>query len=250
MRRRALLAFVVIAVLGAVGLVVAGASDKRATAFSLEVPTGHPALVLHDGQRACQGPVRAQAAFRGLELWVKPVRPPGTRLLVRVVSGAGSRLASGAVHAAPAAAAALRVPVAAAPSTMTRVGLDQTIRAGQVVSFCFENAGPSTLTLAGAPAEPGSGNIEAGGHTYGLAAATVLLKPHASSVLSLLPTIFARAALFRPTWMGAWTYWLLLGLLAAAFPLAGWAVALASREEPSRSARAADGVSGGRDAGR
>jgi 4-amino-4-deoxy-L-arabinose transferase-like glycosyltransferase len=41
------------------------------------------------------------------------------------------------------------------------------------------------------------------------------------SLVSQIPTMFERATLFRPPWVGRWTYWLLLGLvLPAAFALA------------------------------
>jgi hypothetical protein len=38
-------------------------------------------------------------------------------------------------------------------------------------------------------------------------------------MFSLLPTIFSRAALFRPGWVGAWTFWALLVALTVAVPL-------------------------------
>jgi hypothetical protein len=85
--------------------------------------------------------------------------------------------------------------------------------------------------LLGAPPEPDSGALHQDGRNLGSAAAIVLLRSQSSSVLSLLPTIFRRAALFRPTWMGEWTFWVLLAALVAAFPLAALAVASATADD-------------------
>jgi hypothetical protein len=50
-----------------------------------------------------------------------------------------------------------------------------------------------------------------------LALAMAFTTPQSRSLTALLPTVFARAALFHPRWMGAWTFWALLaGLIIAA----------------------------------
>ena len=55
-----------------------------------------------------------------------------------------------------------------------------------------------------------------GGRTpSNLALALVFTAPHPASVISLIPTIFRRAALFHPAWMGAWVFWALLGAMLA-----------------------------------
>ena len=51
------------------------------------------------------------------------------------------------------------------------------------------------------------------------------------TALSLVPDIFRRAALFHPAWVGAWTFWLLLGVLLLVVPgLLGLAVRAATRQ--------------------
>ncbi len=218
MARSAVAAFLAVALLGAGGLVLAGISDQRSTAFSLEVPNAGPVITLSHGQRACQGPVVAQAAFAGLELWRAAVPPPGTTLRISVVATGGAVLSSGS----------LRV-LSGAPASPS-VRLSHTVSAGTSLSLCFVNAGPAPVALLGAPPDPGSGVLERGGHDLASAAAVVLLRPHSSSLLSLLGTVFRRAALFRPTWVGAWTFWLLLAALGAAFGLAALALGLAARD--------------------
>jgi hypothetical protein len=44
----------------------------------------------------------------------------------------------------------------------------------------------------------------------------MLFLDRSTSTLSLIPTIFRRASLFRPSWIGPWLYWLLVAVLAGA----------------------------------
>jgi hypothetical protein len=59
-------------------------------------------------------------------------------------------------------------------------------------------------------------------------------------MLELVPQAFERAALFRPAWVGPWTFWLLLGLVAAGVPLL-LAAAYRSAVTDSTSASAGSG---------
>ena len=64
---------------------------------------------------------------------------------------------------------------------------------------------------------PTSGALTLSGKPSNLALAMIFSAPRSRSLIALLPTVFARAALFHPGWMGAWTFWaLLVGLLVAA----------------------------------
>ncbi len=82
------------------------------------------------------------------------------------------------------------------------------------------------VTLGGTLGGLGVGGVEPtlDGKPAGDARIAVWFRPPAGSERSLasqLPTIFERATLFRPPWVGRWTYWLLLGLvLPVAFGLA------------------------------
>jgi hypothetical protein len=59
----------------------------------------------------------------------------------------------------------------------------------------------------------------------------VLLDRSRHSLLAALPTAFARAALFRFSWTGPWTFWLLLVAFVGTIATAGWAVAAAARAD-------------------
>jgi len=81
------------------------------------------------------------------------------------------------------------------------------------------------IMLGGTLGGLGSGGVEPtlDGKPAGDARVAVWFRPPAGSersIASQLPTIFERATLFRPPWVGPWTYWLLLGLvLPLAFAL-------------------------------
>jgi hypothetical protein len=60
--------------------------------------------------------------------------------------------------------------------------------------------------------------------------AMVFPRAEPKSVLALVPEMFRRAALFRPGWVGAWTFWLLAALILLGAPLL-LARALASAED-------------------
>ncbi len=218
MVRGSLLGFVLVTGLGATALLLAGASDRRATAFSLDVPSARVVLSLSPGRTACQKPVPLTADVGGLELFYEPSPPAGPSLRVAVADGGtGGGVATGV--------AALDA------SGSARARLDRSVPAGRRVSICLTNTGRRVALLTGSGAAPGSGTIMMNGKPTSLAMSVVFLRPHSRSLLNMLPTSFRRAALYRPNWVGAWTYWLLLGLVIVAFLVAGAAVALAARSD-------------------
>ena len=68
-----------------------------------------------------------------------------------------------------------------------------------------------------------------------------LVLTHRVTLLGSLSTAFSRAAIFRPDWVGAWTFWLLLALLACTLPLAGVAIVRALDDpDPDENSHARD----------
>lgn len=219
--RRAVLAWMVVSILGLGGLALAGGRDERSTAFSLQVPSSMPVTVVRRDEPVCQRTLVAGTAFRGVQLWVGAVPSPGATLEVRAQATGGGSLGSGTVL------------VSAAQSSSPRVWFGHVISGGARLSICFEDLSEQPVPLLGAAAGPSSGALVRGGRGLGTAASMVMLSPHPRSMLNLLPTIFHRAALFRPSWMGDWTYWTLLAAVLAAFPLAAASVVLAARRDAS-----------------
>ena len=102
---------------------------------------------------------------------------------------------------------------------------------GRRISVCLANQGArrvavygnagiasrtTTATVAGRPVD---------------ADMNLAFETKARSIASLWPAMAARAALFRPRWVGAWTYALLAALVLAAVPaLLARALVTAERE--------------------
>jgi hypothetical protein len=223
-KRAALAAFAVVAVAGLGGLLASATADQQRTAFSLGVPAGVLAPYLDPGQTACQGPINPTSAYRSVRAWTWPGYPPNAVLRVSARNLAGTVLATGRiVHTNTSLAQQYPSPQA----ETTR--LTATLPAGRRITVCFQNVGSTVVSLlGGTPTNTNSGVLTIHGKRTAMALSLLFLGAHPSSLLSQVPKIFSRASLFRPTWVGPWTFWLLALALVLAFPLAAVAVARAS----------------------
>lgn len=191
--------------LGVAALLAGAATDQRWSAFSLDVPPAGPVAALSSGQQVCQGPFDAAVSFGSVRAWIAPIAAPGASLQLRVRSVSGATLATG------------RSVRSHGKSVAPTINLNATVPARTQISVCISSGGPARVTLLGAGSE----------------FALLFLRPHPESLLSLLPTVFRRAALFRPTWVGSWTFWLLSAGLISCFCLGVIAVAQAVRSDVS-----------------
>lgn len=239
--RLTLIVAAIVGALGLAGLAVAAMAHQRPTAFSVELPAAKLTTPLASRQEACQAPIRASSAFGGVRLWVWPGDRPSPSLMVQVRDlGGNAVLATGRTEAVPRGP---RTPpgdaVSLYPSPVSRTALlTRPIAAGQDVKVCVRNLSPGTTTFMGSTADNLSGALTIAGKPAPVAMSLLFLAPRSRSLLSLLPTVFRRAALFRPTWVGAWTFWMLGFGLLLAFGLAAWAVVLACRADGRDSDRA------------
>jgi hypothetical protein len=233
--RRGVLAVALVAVLGIAGLLLAAGKDGRSTAFSLDIPPAGPVSALYTGQAICQGPFTAPAAFGFVTPWISPLQATGVAQQGSVAGAAialtvrdaatNERLATGTV------AAGYVAPIA--PS----VALTRTVPSGRRIRVCLRSRGPGPVELLGAV--PANAVIagDDGTASSDASIALLFLRPHPRSLLSLVPTVFGRASLFRPGWVGPWTYWALSAALLVAFALAGVAVTVALRSDEAPHAR-------------
>jgi len=225
--RSGVIAFSAVAVLGLIGLLASASVPRRWTAFSGQVPAAGFVANLTPGQVACQGPIHPPSAFSGMEFWVWPVPTPGPGLyLIAKNARTGAILATARVaggYSAPSPPTGYPNPKA----LQARFSAD--LPAGQKTQVCMSNSGSSSVLLMGSAPSLASGILKPGtgnGH-YG-ALAMRFLTTRSRPLLSLLPTVFPRAALFRPGWVGAWTFWVLAVALLGAFGLGAFAVSRAS----------------------
>ncbi len=221
MRRAAsIIAFALVACAGLLTLAFVASGDERRVAFSLGVQDYGQVATLASGQVGCERDIVSQVAFGGITVWIAPpAATPGSPIDITVRADAtGAPVATG------------RLPRRYTSAGTYSASLSGTIPAGRTVSVCLRDAGPAAVGLIGGVTGE---NLFIDGRRTGADLSMLLLRTHPASLLSLLPTVFRRAALFRPGWVGTWTFWLLSGLLLAAFPVCALALGAAVRADAS-----------------
>jgi hypothetical protein len=201
--------FCSVLLLGAAALVTAGVSDQRTTAFSVDVPPSTPVALVGPRQTVCQTPLLVASPTAGLTVWAAGPVPRATGFLVTVHNAeTGAVLARTELTAV---SAPLLSPVA------LRGRLTHPLARSTRVTVCLSSVSSGVVNLLGSTSGPVSGALTLNGKRSNLALAMIFSAPRSQSLIALLPTVFARAALFHPRWIGAWTFWaLLVGLVISA----------------------------------
>ena len=208
MPRTAVLAFLAVAVAGVAVTLAVAAGDQRDIAFTLGVTPDLVAAELAPGSVVCQTPVPVSERFGGVRFQVGTYRRPGPPLDV-VVRGAYGPLASG------------RLPAGYPDVSQPTVALDGEVAAGGLAAVCIRNRGDRRLALYGGPElANGRSAAEVDGRDQRTDLTLVMTTRKPASALASVPEIFERASLFRPVWVGRWTYWLLAGLILLLTPAA------------------------------
>jgi hypothetical protein len=94
---------------------------------------------------------------------------------------------------------------------------------GAPIDVCVRNVGRARVAFYGDFAKAGDPGRASGGgapidNIGPVNIQLTFLNSQPSSVLSRVPAIFRRATIFRPGWVGSWTFWVLLGALVLAVP--------------------------------
>lgn len=235
MPRRQLVWAAIVAVIAGASLLAVAATDQRERAFAVgPVPPHGVAAELAPGQTACQGPidVAAPATDVRLVLGAPAGSGPPLRLTIRDLDAGGGVIADAAIEGGYGDGAS---PTASIPE----------LEEGGLIELCLQNTGSGPADLYGSlppddrppyadrPA-PNSSQLEvprAGGENV---LSIDFLRAEPASALSLVPEIFTRASLFRPGWVGAWTFWILLAALLVGVPaLLGRSLAAAVGDDPA-----------------
>jgi hypothetical protein len=224
--RGPVLTLLLVLLAGFVLLVAIAAADRRG--FRLDVPSDSRVLV-RPGQELCSGLIRPPAAGANrVRYWARGARGGAAPPIVVHVrrSRTAQTLADGTAEAGPAGARTVR--------------LRGSVAGSRKVVACFLDAGGEPAILAPRPGTRTRVTVERSSELADYAdVALELIRSDDRSLLATLPDAFDHAALFRPGWVGAWTYWLLLAALAAGVPLLlTRALSSASDEDESDSTRA------------
>ena len=213
LRRRPWLTFVIAAVVALVVLIVFALQPGTGRTFALEVENAEPVATVRAGTQVCEGPITSPSAFKEVGIWGGP--PLGSAMMSVLVRNArtGAIIDHGTIIATA--------------TSQHRARLGASVGAGTPVRICVLGRGGEFTLLGSSPADHA---VHATGTTPGLQFSLVLLHP-GQGLLSSLPTAFRRASLFKLSWVGSWTFWLLLGALLATIPLGATAIALVARED-------------------
>jgi hypothetical protein len=215
--RRGFIACTALAVIALIALLTAGLRNVQRREVVLRAPDAAQVAQLRPSQYVCEGPVTAQAQIQSVGIWGSPLT--GLSKLRVDVQDASTRrsLATGQI-------------AATAPGENV-ARLDRAAPGGRPLTVCVIG-NLNTFSLLGSPAQ--DPNVVMSGKTPGLEFSLVLLNDR-HSLLSSLATAFSRASLFRPSWVGAWTFWVLAAALLGAFGLGVMAVVTAaSADEDAR----------------
>jgi len=209
-----------IAAAGLVALALTALLDRRDLAFSPGVPITRVAAALESGETACQWRIRVIEPFQAVELVPRWLGGPGPALKL-TVTGYRSReqRARVGVPAGYPDNRALKVPTGAVP-------------AGGRIDVCVTNLGPGRVGIEGGEAESApTSPLFVDGRRNEASALALRFLGEPRSVASQLPVIFQRAALFRPGWVGPWTFWALTLLVGAGVPALLARALAAARED-------------------
>jgi hypothetical protein len=208
--------FAIVACVGVMTLLVLGFGGRRSRAFALGAPNQQTVAVLPPHGRACEGPITPAQSLAAVRTWGASVDAPSA-IGVLLTSGSGSVLASG------------RVGLTSTPSAYTAT-LGRTVSPAQALTVCLIDQGRAPISLLGSPSVDAAVRMTVQGRPSPLQFSLVALRPD-RPLLSLLPTAFSRAALFRPGGVGSWTFWLLLAAVLLTVPIAGSAISAAARAD-------------------
>jgi hypothetical protein len=216
-RRRAWAPFVFLALVALLGLLIAGLRGGAIRAYAVGVPSVRTVAVARPHEQVCEGPIRSQYAFRSVVLWATYV---GGKPLVRISSvnpGAKTLISSGLVERS--------LPGAYGPFT---VKLRSSVAGGVAVRVCVTDTG-GEFKLEGST--PGYSGVKIADSAPPRTFSMVMLEPTEHSFLGSISLAFSRASLFRPSWVGTWTFWALLIALLGTVPLVAVAIAAATGSE-------------------
>lgn len=207
-------------VLVMVALVVAAALDDRDVAFETGLPAFDLVGAIGPGNDVCVGDIDVPADFQRVRLVVGRERAQPLRV-VATDEVSGRRVAAG------------RYP-GGLPNRGGNVELGLgDVPAGGRIEVCVVNEGDAEQRIFGSPPDRDA--------TRPPELAVVFVAEPPPSLLSLIPTVVERSALFKPGWYGEWTTWLLLAAAALFVPfLLGRALSAAYASDRSYSRGGAD----------
>lgn len=180
---------------------------RPSLAFTLGVDGNRVAAVLPAGGEVCERPIEVppDGAFDHVVVTLETYSRPGPELEVRVED------------------ARTRTPLATGRLAGGYGDGEHRVRVGRVgtakpLSVCIANAGGGRVGVVGGRGDPLRPPHALVGSRRLLDDLDLAFEREPRTLLSQAPAIAQRAALFRPGWVGAWTYVVLVLVLVLAVP--------------------------------
>jgi hypothetical protein len=215
--RRASAPFLLFALLVMVGLLVSGMKPIAIRSSSIGVPDAKTVAIARPHHQICEGSVRSEYSFRSVVLWATYLGGAPLVQVWRDASGKRTLISQGLVEPSPSGSVG--------PYTAR---LTSSVGPDVAVSVCVLDAG-GKFELRGSA--PSYGDAVIIGSKPPRAFSLVTLRSDQHSFLGSLSLAFSRASLFRPSWVGTWTFWALLIALLGTVPLTAVAISAAIRSE-------------------
>lgn len=205
-----------IVVVAVAALLIAGSRHLTVRTASADVPNQFTIATVRPGHDVCEGPLTSQGTARGVGIWGSAAGTTAAALTITVRDvSTHAALASGSLRAI-------------AQEGEWTVALDRDVPASRPVQICF--AGESgAFRLAGSISS--DKHVSETGIPGGQRFSLVLLSDGSRSLLGSLSLAFSRASLWRLSWVGPWTFWVLAIALLMAFGLVVAAVVRAADDD-------------------
>ncbi|MEA2466095.1 MAG: hypothetical protein QOJ57_221 [Thermoleophilaceae bacterium] len=223
-RRATAIGFAAALAIGLAALLAGGLATRSKLVNTTGVLPVYPIAPLRMGDEACQSPIGLGDEVERVRFNIGTFGKPGPPLSVTIRDPDSQRvLGSGDV-----------------PPGWVDNGTPQEVPIGSVpeglrVSVCVRNDGPTKAYLYGNyyNGRTANGPITLT-PTITTSSATVdgfeiagdvslaFVSSESRSLLTRLPSAFRHASVFRPSFVGSWTFWLLFALLVLAVPAALW----------------------------
>jgi hypothetical protein len=201
-----------ICALAVVALLLVGAFKRTDLSFTLGVAPALPVLPLEPGQEACQRTILVPpgASFDRVAFKLGTYGRPGPEVAVQVRDAdSGRLLARGTLPAG-------YPDLQRQPEHVVKV---DEVPENSTIAVCLRNEGSAKVAVFGNPdaaSLPTTAEIDDEGAGVDLA---LRFERSSRSFVSQVGSIAERASLFKVSWFGAWTFWLLGLLVLIAVPV-------------------------------
>lgn len=205
-----------IVVVAVAALLIAGSRHVTVRTASADAPNQLTIATLGPGHAVCEGPVTSHGPARSVGIWGSAAGTTAAALTITVRDvSTHATLASGSLRA-----------IAQEGEWTARLARE--VPGGHPLQICLTSDAGTFSLMGSAVSEPG---VSVTGIPAGQRFSLVLVSDDHRSLLGSLSLAFSRASLWRLSWVGAWTFWVLAVAVLMGFGLVVVAVVRAADDD-------------------